>query len=190
MFAPSVVLHGWLIAFASVGGVASALHRLVLRFMALTGGRWGEIGRPALRAGGATLPLVLVFALPLILADRWLYPWAADPRSVPPDVGRFYLNTWSVALRSLVLARRPRPRRMAKPTGALTPLVAALALVVYGGLMSLSAFDWLLSLDPRYTSSAIGMQMIAAQLLSAMCVVVLLVRRARSGSGLGRLRRR
>lgn len=171
-FAPSIVLHGWLIAFASVGGVAlgciawTCIH-------ALTGGRWGELGGPALRAGSGTLPLVLILALPLILADRWLYPWAADPRSVPSEVGHLYLNTWSVALRSVVLLGGLGLVAWRNRKGVLAPFPAALALLLYGGLINLSAFDWLLSLDPRYTSSAIGMQMIVAQLLSAMCCLVL-----------------
>ena len=172
LFAPSTILHGWLIAFVNVCGIAlgctawRAIH-------ALTGGRWGEVGTSGLRAGSTLMPLTVVLVLPPLFAARWLYPWAADAHSVPSDVHGFYLNGWSVGLRSLALLGGLSFVAWRNRQSTLSPLIAALTLLLYGGLMNLSAFDWLLSLDPRYTSSAIGMQIIVAQLLAGLCFLVL-----------------
>ena len=172
IFAPAVVLHGWLIAFASLAGTAIgcvvwlSIHRL-------TGGRWGEAGRPALVAGSTALPATVLLVLPLILASRWFYPWAADPATAGPGVARFYLNAPALTLRSLILLGGLSLAAWSARAGELGRLTAAMTLLLYGVLMNLSAFDWLLSLDPRYVSSAFGMQIIVAQLLSALCFVVL-----------------
>ena len=172
LFVPGIVLHGWLIAVTSVA--APALGCMAwLAIHALTGGRWGERGRPALLGGAAVLPLVFLLMLPVILADGRLFPWAADPNAAGPGVASLYLNTGFLALRSLVLLGGLSVAAWRARRGPLPVLLAGGTLVLYAGLMNLSAFDWLLSLDPHYTSSAFGMQIIVAQLLSALCVMVL-----------------
>jgi hypothetical protein len=171
--APRAVLHGWLIAFAAVGGIPPgafawlAIHRL-------SGGRWGELAHPALARAASALPLLIPALLPIMLGSRLVYPWAAYPASAGPGVAAIYLNPLAFALRSLVgLLGLSLGARLARQ-GRLSQLTAGLALVFYAVFMNFTAFDWLLSLDPRFTSSAFGAQIIVQQLLSAMAFTALI----------------
>ena len=170
--APRVVLHGWLIAFAFLGGLPlGALALLMIH--RLTGGRWGGAARPVLAAATSALPFTLLLVLPLLLGARLAYPWAADPSSAGAGVAAIALNSWSVALRSLVglgiLCLFGR-RLLA---GRLGGLGAGLGLCIYALFMNVASYDWLLSLDPRFTSSAFGAQTIIGQILSALCLAAL-----------------
>jgi hypothetical protein len=163
--APAQVMHGWLVAFASVGGIPLGCLAL-LAIHALTGGRWGDAARPS-------LPLLLVLVLPLLAGAQLLYPWAADPAAAGPGVASLYLNTGLMALRSEIVLAVLAIVAVLAHRGPLAPLLAGLCLVVYAVGMNLSAFDWLLSLDPRFTSSDFGMQLIVQQLASALAFVIL-----------------
>ncbi len=171
-FAPAVLLRGWLVGVVGIAGVALGCAAW-LAIHALSGGRWGEVARPALLGGATALPLVVLLAVPVIVLDRWIFPWASDPATAGRGVAAVDLNGWSLALRGVLLLGGMALVGWRARAGVLPPLLAGLALLGYGVLMDLAAFDWLLSLDPHYTSSAIGMQIIVLQLLSALCVVVL-----------------
>ncbi len=170
--APRATLHGWLIAFAFLGGFPLGALALMM-IHRLTGGRWGEAARPVLAAATAALPLTLLLVLPLLLGARLAYPWAADPSSAGSGVAAIYLNPWSVGLRSLVglfvlclFGRMLVARRLGR-------LGAGFGLCAYALFMNLASYDWLLSLAPRFTSSAFGAQTIVAQILSALCLAAL-----------------
>lgn len=170
--APRPVLHGWLIAFASIGGIPLgafawlAIHRL-------TGGEWGELARPALSAAVWFIPLLVVFWLPLGIGSRLVYPWAADPAAAGDGVASLYLNGGALVLRTLVgLIGVTLLASLANRRG-LKQLGAGLSLVFYAVFMNFAAFDWLLSLDPRFTSSAFGAQVIVQQLISALAFVAI-----------------
>ena len=170
--APRAALHGWLIAFASVGFIPlgafawTMIHRL-------TGGKWGELAVPALTVAGSMLPMLFLFWLPLGIGSRLVYPWDADPSKAGEGVAAIYLNGGAIAVLMLVgligldlLTRRANRRGLGQ-------LGAGLALVFYTIFINFTAFGWLLSLEPRFTSSAFGAQVIVEQLLSALAFVAL-----------------
>jgi len=172
VFRPAVALRGWLVGFAAAGSIPlGALAWLAIH--GLTGGRWGDVARPALLRAASSLPLLLLLWLPLLVGAHTLYPWPADPVAAPRGVAALYLNVIFFALRSFIvlgalfcfglLARR-------KPFGFVP---AALCLLIYAIGMNLLAFDWLLSLDPHYNSSAFGVQFIITQLAAALAFVLL-----------------
>ena len=174
--APAAALHGWLIGFTFAGGVPLGALALLL-IHALTGGRWGEAHRPALLAMARALPLLAMLVLPLILGAGLAYPWSAEPSRAGPDVARWYLNAPAFGLRSLLglgllgavawrLGRGERPGLLG----------AGLALCLYVLFANAAAYDWLLSLAPRFTASAFGTQVIVAEMLSALCCAVLVSR--------------
>lgn len=174
-FAPVPVLHGWLIGFTAVGGVALGA-AACLAIHALTGGRWGEVGRPSFLGGALTIPALIVLGLPLVLLARHLYPWAADPGAAGEGVAALVLNPTSVGLRSLVLLAVLTGFALLARRGPLGTLAAGLCLVVYAVGMDVAAFDWVLSLDPRFDSSAFGAQLIIQQIASAYAVAILCAR--------------
>ena len=136
---------------------------------ALTGGRWGETLLPALQPAALSLPVLLPLVVPLFLALDVLYPWASDPAAaVHEDVARLYLNPQGFVLRgflalggwsllALLLA--------ILPPGGPRSLVAALGLVFHFAATTILSLDWLLSLDPRFQSTAFGMAALATQIL-------------------------
>src|SRR5207302_2820601 len=60
----------------------------------LTGGGWGRAARPALEAGTATLPLMVLLFLPLLFGLQGLYPWARPGAASDPllQQKQAYLN--------------------------------------------------------------------------------------------------
>ena len=136
---------GWLAAFTlllgwSLGSVALLLiHRL-------TGGRWGDALRPALRIGASTVALLLPACVPLVLGLAWLYPWArpgapgnASTLNLPFFAvrGAIYLVVWFVlavaVLRVGTLAR-----------------IAPLGLLLLAFTTTFAAIDTTMSLDRAF----------------------------------------
>jgi hypothetical protein len=171
--APAAVLHGWLIGFVAVGGIALG-SVACLAIHALTGGRWGDAARPYLLACATTLPALLVLGLPFVVGANSLYPWSSHPGNAGTGVAALYLNTGSIGLRSVVLVVGLSLFMLLARRGPLGTLTAGLCLLLYGVGMNLSAFDWVLSLDPRFVSSAFGVRMIFQQIASALALVILL----------------
>lgn len=168
---PTPVLQGWLIALAFWSGIA--IGGLVLLLIeALTGGRWGEAMAPVLKPAARTLPLFVLLFLPLALGLRHLYPWAVDLSVTSPSVARLYLNPlafWARSAMALVgwaVLSLPVFRRRR--------LLAGLGLAFHGLAISLIAVDWLLSLDPRFTSSDFAAGVAIGQLLTAFAWAALL----------------
>ena len=167
----AVPAAGWLVGLVFWLTVAlGAL--LLLAIQALTGGGWGATLGPAIEPAALSLPAFLVLVLPLFAALRVLYPWAADPgAAVHADVARLYLNPHGFVLRALLAlggwsvlalllgALRPGPARAVLGGAGLVFHVAATVLL---------SLDWLLSLDPRFQSTAFGMAALITQLLLAL----------------------
>ena len=175
LVAPAAALHGWLIGFALAGGAPLGALALLL-IHALTGGRWGEAHRPALLRVSGAAPLLVLLVLPLVLGAATAFPWASDPSTAGDGVARSYLNGPAVGIRSVLglgllgaLAWRCGRRRPGT-------LEAALGLCLFALFMNAAAYDWLLSLAPRFTASAFGAQVIVAQMLTGLCGAVLLSR--------------
>ena len=77
---PAQFYRSYLVAFVFVLGIAlGSLAISMLHHM--SGGAWGLVIRRILEASARTLPLVALFAVPLLFGLRHLYPWA-DPARV------------------------------------------------------------------------------------------------------------
>lgn len=143
---------------------------------AMTGGRWGLAIVEKLKAAVWTLPLLLVLFLPVALDPARLYPWVRPERM--PDLGnRFYLNLpffqgrlavyfilW-LLIAFYCLWRLPR----AAPSQAL----CGIALVLLGLSVSFSAIDWIMSLEPHWSSSSFGLVLGAHQMSAALAALIL-----------------
>ena len=167
---PGQFYAGWLAALVLVAGWPLGSMALLMTH-ALTGGRWGDVLRPALRTGVRALPLLLPACLPLAFGLPALYVWA---RSGVHVGNGFYLNvgffTGRVVLYLLVwftlgwlCLRRSNLGRIA-PAG----------LFVLALTTSFAAIDSTMSLDPHFTSSIYGMITGAGMGLLALSAAVLL----------------
>jgi len=171
IFMPRAVLQGWLIGFVFVGGVP--LGAVALMCVArLTGGRWAVAARPVLLRALAATPLLCLAFLPVLLGAGLIFSWASHPDAAGKEVSLLYLNTGFFALRGglaliglsvvAVLLLRGREGR----------LVAALGLVFYAVAVDFVSVDWMLSLAPRFSSSAFGAEMAIQQILAALALLL------------------
>lgn len=150
----------------------------------LTGGRWGDALRPPLRAAVATLPVALLLMLPVLARLDLVFPWAgAGPAAltealrqkmtylnVPFFVVRFivYAVVW-LALAWLVLGWTA-PGSAASRTGD----GYAIGLVAHGFAVTVFAIDWMMSIEPDFSSTIYAMLEAAAEVVG-VCGLALAV---------------
>jgi len=165
-----------------LGIAVGALALLMLQH--LTGGGWGMVIRRPLEAATRTLPLMFVLFLPLLLGMHSLYEWThhevleAHPalkekaRFLNPAffsvravlyfavwmVLAFFLNRWS--REQDLTAERQFQKNMRVLSGP--------GLVLFVLTVTFAAIDWVMSLDPAWSSTIFGLLFVAAWGLSAL----------------------
>lgn len=158
------VLFAWLywLGIAVGAMILLATHRL-------TGGRWGEAAGPVLRpAARAIFIAALPFAI-VVLSSRLIYPW-------PSGAAQTYLNPLSFTVRGLaVLAIWSWFGYAAARHERLGTITASIALALYFPTITIAAIDWSASLLPRWSSSAYGVLIGAAQVTAALAFGALLI---------------
>jgi hypothetical protein len=151
----------------------------------LSGGAWGVMIRRVLGAAARTLPVVTLLFLPIAASLSRLYPWvtAHDDAvlvwkgpylNVPFFLVRagiyfaawntvsFFLNRWSLeqdATSDPRIAQRMQ-------------FLSAGGLVVYGLTITFASFDWIMSLEPHWSSTIFGILMMGGQALGAMAFAI------------------
>lgn len=167
--APGVALAGWLVGFVFWFGLALGAYAL-LAVHALTGGAWLRPLLPVLAPAVATLPVFGLLALPLLLQAGEVWPWVTDPdAAMHPSVAAWYLNLPAFVLRAvLMLAGWSGFGLLLVGSGARRPAVGAPALVFHAVAVGIFGVDWILSIEPRFRSSAFGMALGVMQILAAL----------------------
>ena len=163
--------------------------------------RWFVVFRRLTGAVAATTPIFVVLFVPIALGVRWLYPWArasgdldAESRAwaahahvwlnVPFFLARsfVYLFTWSALA---ILLRRDSIASDTHPSEALVGrqrFVSAAGIPVMAITLTLASFDWVMSLNARWSSDIMGVYLFAGALAGAVgatAVVAWLVWRAK-----------
>jgi hypothetical protein len=185
---PTLALRGWAIGFVAVscpmlGSLAAVLiHRL-------TGGGWGEAFAPRLLPAARATPLLCLYILPLLAGAPLIYAWAAAPAGLDAQTHRLFLNLPLFVLRAAIAvlgwsAIALNLDRILGPNGRLG---AGLGLAFHGIAVSVVAIDWVLSVQPAWTSSDFGMELAVMQLASAFAWAGLAPGLARSNRDLGDL---
>lgn len=164
-------LGGWLAASVTFSAVSAGATYLLLT-MRLIPGAWGEELRLAAEAGTLLTPFALLAFVPVMLGAGIIYPWATGAGL--NDFQAAWLGEIAYALRTLLrflaliwVSRRMRQRRS-------TVATAAGGLLVLPLLASLTAADWLMSLDPEFASSGFGLQFLNREVLVAFAAILLL----------------
>ena len=175
LFDPKAAAAGWLVGFAFWSQVLIG-SLLLLMIHRLTSGRWGEIIAPALLPAAASIPLLLLLAIPLFIAIPVLYPWFAQAPAIKPDVLSRYLNAPFFIVRSLIalIGCTALAILLPRTTSIRGQLIAALGLVFYGIAISIVAVDWYLSLEAPFTASSFGASIAILQLIAAMAWAVVI----------------
>jgi hypothetical protein len=182
--------QSWLIGFLfCLGLTLGSLGLLMLQH--LSGGQWGLVARRVFEAASRTLPLVVLFFLPILFVMPTIFLWAR-PEAVAGDpilqekapylnvtffmiraaiyfafwtVCVWLLNRWSAAQdrgeQATDLAGMVRFRSLSAP--ALLFLVLTITFAVT---------DWVMSLDPHWYSTIFGLMFVAGFGLSAFAFAI------------------
>jgi hypothetical protein len=171
--APRGVLPGWLIAFVVAGQLPFGALALLCTAR-LTGGRWARAANPTLLRVAAATPLLWLAFAPVVLGAAAAFPWAANQASAARDVGPLYLNVAFFALRGSAALIGLSALALLLMRGRGGRLLAAVGLVFYAIAVDFTSIDWILSLSPRFSSSAFGAEMAIRQILAALALLLLL----------------
>jgi hypothetical protein len=165
------MLHSYLVAFAFFLSVSlGALFFVVLQHLVRAG--WSVVVRRVAEALAMNLPLLALFAVPILLGVRGLYEWA-DPRAVAGDAllrgKQPYLNVPFFAARLAVyfavwtfLARYFWTRSTTQDRTGDVRLslqmerTSAIGMVLFALTTNHAAVDLLMSLDPHWYSTIFG----------------------------------
>jgi hypothetical protein len=173
---PSVFLAAWLAAWWWCLGLVTG--SLTLLWMhRLTGGRWGDVLRPAVKVVAARLPWLIPLFLPIAFGLPLLYPWAADPAAwahemTRPAFAQAWLSPVFFLARMAVYAAVWLWLARSAALAVVTSGRAAASLIAHGLVTSLAAVDLLASLVPGWSSSAFGLLALISQMLAGSALVV------------------
>ena len=157
----------------------------------LVSGTWGFPLRRPLEAATKTLPMMLILVIPLLLRLPVLYSWA-DPAKVAADpllqYKHAYLNVPFFILRTViyfsfwifVTSRINKWSREQDATGeaGLTQRIknlSAPSLLIFGLTVTFASIDWIMSLEPHWTSTIFGMIFMVSEVLAAMSLLTVTV---------------
>lgn len=154
----------------------------------LAGGRWSARIRRIMETGALTLlPMALLF-LPLLLGLAALYPWA-DPGwmqhdeivqqkaaylNVPFFIARavVYFAVWATLAWLLHRWSLAQDRDDPAATARMRRLSAA-GMILYMLTATFAGYDWLMSLEPEWFSSAYGLILISGQGVAGLALAVI-----------------
>jgi hypothetical protein len=170
-------LVGFMIMFnVTTGGLAVLLLHL------LVGGQWGLVSRKPLRALTAMFPWVTLLFIPVFLGAHYIYSWT-DP-AVAADLGRkavwlklpffglraacyfAFFNAVAFKARKMIAADAP------KQSVEYFQKVGGLCMFSLFVVASLAIFDWMMSLEPHWSSTLYGLMILMGGGLTAFCVIV------------------
>src|SRR5580700_2159861 len=198
MRSPGPFYQSYLMSFMLILGLTlGSLGLLMLQH--LTGGHWGIIIRRSLESATRTLPLILVFFLPIVFFGmKYLYGAWLNPEELRKEpLSKFqqsYLTAGGFQARAVIyfavwlllmflFNRWSKEQDVNREDRALRRRLAMLAgpgIILYVFAMTFAAIDWVMSLSPHWASTIYGFLFVAGQLISSMslmiAVVVLLAR--------------
>jgi hypothetical protein len=152
---------------------------VLLALLYVTGARWSDVIRPVAEKLTVLVPIGGLGLLLVLVAFPSLYPWVDQPNEAgsrfqalwlcrPCFLARsvIYVSLWIGLVALLVRASR----RNAPAAG-----ISALFLVVFAITCWLSSVDWIMSLEPRWSSTVFGIYHFASMFLGALAAMVVLV---------------
>jgi len=193
---PERLFASWLVAFTFFLTIALGCLYFVLIHTVMQGG-WGIVVRRVAENAAATVPVFLLLFVPVILGMHALYPWSRPEEVAADHLLQWkapYLNSTGFIVRAVLyflvwsaialwFARLSR-RQDTAPDEALSgrmrrwsgPLLIPVALA-----HTFAAVDWLMSLEPHWYSTIIGVYSFSGALVGGfafIAVVAVAMRRA------------
>jgi hypothetical protein len=156
----------------------------------VTGARWSNAIRRVPEAMAMILPLAAVIVALVLVCRPSLYAWytSGQIESEESPLMRLwltrpfflirsviYLALWIGFALALVSDSRRKSREHDPVPSQKSVRLSAGFLVVFGITCWLSSHDWIMSLEPKWTSTVFGVYYFASLFLSSIAVVILLV---------------
>ncbi|MGB7731129.1 MAG: hypothetical protein WBL50_24120 [Candidatus Acidiferrum sp.] len=198
VISPDKFYHAYLVSYLLVLGLTlGSLGLLMMQH--LTGGIWGIVIRRPLEAASRNIWLVFLMFIPIVLGMKYFYSgngeeagWLNSPKTGERALTAWqqgYLTTHGYLLRAIVYFAiwfllvwlfnafsrlqdeqpedrtiRLRFKRMSGP-----------GIILYVLAMTFAAIDWVMSISPHWASTIYGFIFVAGQLISAMCLMIIVV---------------
>jgi len=191
---PTQFFHSYLVAFLYCFGLSvGCLAFLMIHYLA--GGRWGAAIGDVLRSGSSLFWLLAIMFVPIILAAPRLYLWsnlagmASDPgfahkalwMSIPVWLGRaiVYFTIW--ILLAYLLDRWFLQWDKTGDSSARRYLrnLSGAGMVLLFLSASFAMFDWVMSLEPEWTSTIYGAMVLLGHSLAAWAFAIFVLTRLR-----------
>jgi hypothetical protein len=181
--------HAYLIGFIFWCGITlGSLALLMLQH--LTGGVWGLVIRRVLEAATRTLPLMLLLFVPVVVGLNQIYPWTnaeeMSKSSALHDKAMHYLNPsfftiraavyfaiWSLLAILLNWYSLEQDRTSDPKFGRRMRIISGPGLGVFVLTVTFASIDWVMSLDPAWSSTIYGLIFVASWSLSALAFTIL-----------------
>jgi hypothetical protein len=182
--------QSWLIGFLfCLGLTLGSLGLLMLQH--LSGGQWGMVGRRVFEAASRTVPLLVLFFLPILFVLPTLFLWAR-PEAVAGDrilqAKAPYLNPTFFMIRAAIYfafwgicawlltkwsAAQDRGEESLDPAGMVRfRTLSAPGLLVLVLTITFATTDWVMSLDPHWFSTIFGLMFVSGFGLSAFALTI------------------
>jgi len=189
---PDKFFQSYLFSYLLVLGLTlGSLGLLMLQH--LTGGQWGIMIRRPLEAASRNVWLILVMFVPILLGMKRLYSAWLDPARVEAeplsDYQQHYLTHGGFVFRAVIyfaiwfvlmwlFNSWSRQQDLEPENPAVLRRIKTLAgpgVILYVLAMTFAAVDWVMSLSPHWASTIYGFIFVATQVISAMCLMILVV---------------
>jgi hypothetical protein len=188
---PRRALFAYLVAFVYWLGIAVATLIMLGAFHA-SNARWPVVLRRFVETVPAALPLFVLLFVPIALGMKHVFVWVAPPEGLDPVMAHAihhkhpYLNTGFFLARAaiyfvlwIVVAHLLRSWSLRQDTAGGVTLTVWQRRLGAGSLpflaltLSFAAFDWMMSLDPRFFSTIFGVYWFAGSFMAAFAVIII-----------------
>lgn len=180
--------HAYLIGFIFWTGITlGSLALLMLQH--LTGGAWGVVIRRVLEASTRTLPLILLLFIPVVVGLKHIYPWMNPAEMKSPVLqlkaakflnpsffitrAAIYFALWSLLALLLNWLSLKQDRTAESKYGKQMRMLSGPGLGIFIITVTFAAIDWVMSLDPSWSSTIFGLIFVASWTMSALAFTVL-----------------
>lgn len=160
----------------------------------LVGGGWGFVIRRLLESGARTFPVLLILGIPFLIGVSPSHAWVRAEAFNPATLTYFkrvYMGTTFFYARTAVyfgawlllgylLNKWSLEQDTTREPGRVGIRLQALSgpgLLIYGMTITYASIDWVMSLEPGWSSTIFGMMFMVAQALSAMAFVIIVLMR-------------
>lgn len=183
--------HAYLVGFIFwIGITLGSLALLMLQH--LTGGAWGLIIRRVLEAATRTLPLMVILFIPILVGLNQIYPWtnrlAMDQIPALKEKAAHYLNPaffmtraalyfaiWSLMALALNWLSLQQDRTADQKLSKRMQMISGPGLGLLILTITFASIDWVMSLDPAWSSTIYGLIFVASWSLGALAFGILVM---------------